>query len=543
MDLRRLLSVFRAWLPLIAAATLLAGATAFVVSSLQQKVYEAKATLIVGQSLSAANPDFNQLLVAEGLSSTYASIAETRPILEKVIEKLGLEDAPSELAARVRVDVPGGSTLLTMSAQDVDPAMAAAIANELADQLIAASPAIQGVAESDLQASVLQDLVAIRSLIEKTQARYEALIDLEDRTSQQEAELQVLEGRLISLRSTYATLLSYTSGGASNILTVVEPAEAPTQHVSPTTLLNTLLAAALGLLVVAGVAFVTDQLDDSIKDADAVRELTNLSSLGTITQMRGDRGRSEIYRMVTLLYPRSITAEAYRALRVNVEFASVDKPVQTLLVTSAAPGEGKTLTSSNLAVVFAQAGRRVLLVDADLRWPAVHKYFDLPNVHGLTTLLRGETTDVNAVSQPTEQPNLRVLTTGPLPPNPAEQLGSHRMQAVLEILRQSADIVIFDSPPLLAVADAAVLSAFADGALLVIDASRGRRRQVQLASAALARAGANTLGAVLNRVAATESFHYAGHYGESDATTASRPLVPAGPADQSSSSARPPGPR
>ena len=114
MDLRRLITVFRAWLPLIAAATVVAGGVAFVVSSIQPKIYEAKATLIVGQSLSAANPDDNQLLVAAGLSTTYAAIAETRPILENVIETLGLEDTPKELSDRVEIEIPGGSTLLTI---------------------------------------------------------------------------------------------------------------------------------------------------------------------------------------------------------------------------------------------------------------------------------------------------------------------------------------------------------------------------------------------------------------------------------------------
>jgi capsular exopolysaccharide synthesis family protein len=516
VDLRRLIAVIRAWLPLIAAATVLAGAAAFVVSNLQQRVFEAKATLIVGQSLSAANPDYNQLLVAEGLSNTYASIAETRPILEKVIKTLALEETPDELSRRVEANVPGASTLLTITARDTDPALAASIANELADQLIAASPAIRG-REAALQESIDRDLAATQDQIEATQEQLQTLTAIDDRTPAQAAELQVLEGRLVSLRATFASLLPLSSGSASNVLTVVEPADTPTQPVAPTTLLNTLLAAVLGLVVVSGIAFLAEQLDDTIRDAEAVRELTGLSNLGTINLMRGDRGRSEIYRMVTLLYPRSIAAEAYRALRVNVEFASVDKPVQTLLVTSAAPGEGKTLTSTNLAVVFAQAGRRVVLVDADLRWPSVHKYFDLPNDHGLTSLLRGDAVELDRVSQATEQPNLRVLTTGPLPPNPAEQLGSHRMQGVLEMLRKNADVVIFDSPPILAVADGAVLSAFADGTLLVIDSSHSHRRQVANASVALARAGANTLGAVLNRVAVVDSFHYAGHYGESGA--------------------------
>lgn len=516
MDLRRLIAVARAWFPLMVAATLLAGATAFAVSSLQAKEYEGQTTLIVGQSLSAANPDYTQLLVAQGLSETYASIAETRPILDGVIEALGLTDDADTLAARLEINTRPDTSFLVIKARDTDPVLAAAIANEVGNQLIEASPAIQGVEQSDLQASLEQDLEAIRSLIESTQARYRSLVDLQERTPAQETQLSELENRLVNLRATYVAILGYTSGGASNILAVIEPAAPPTKPVAPTVLLNTLLAAVLGLLVVAGIAFVAAQLDDTIKDADTVREVAGMSSLGTIAQMRGDHGQSEIYRMVTLLYPRSITAEAYRSLRVNVEFASLDVPLQTLLVTSAVPGEGKSVTASNLAVVFAQAGRRVLLVDADLRWPSAHKHFDLPNVRGLTTLLRGEVIDPADVAQQTEQPNLRVLTTGPLPPNPAEQLGSHRMQAVVAMLRNSADIVVFDSPPLLAVADAAVLSAFADGTLLVIDAGKSRRRQVEIASGMLTRAGAKILGAVLNRVRVTDSFHYAGQYGEAD---------------------------
>jgi capsular exopolysaccharide synthesis family protein len=533
VDLRRLITVIRAWLPLIGAATVLAGAAAFVASSLQPKVYEARATLIVGQTLSSSNPDVSQLQVAEGLAVTYASIAETRPILEGVISELGLDETTADVADRVQVDAPRGSTLMYISARDTDPKRAADIANEVGAQLIAATPAIRGIGSPDDQASIAKDLQSLRDLIDQTQTRFDELVALDGRTAAQNTELDTLQERLVSLRATYATMLSYASTGSSNVLTVVEPADVPAQPVSPNIPLNTLAAAALGLLVVAGVVFVAEQLDDSIRDADAVRDVTGLSNLGSISLIRGDRGRSEIYRMVTLLYPRSITAEAYRALRVNIEFASIDAPVQTILVTSAAPGEGKTMTSSNLAVVFAQAGRRVLLVDADLRWPAVHKYFDAQNERGLTSLLRGDATDVDAVAQPTEQPNLRLLTTGPLPPNPAEQLGSHRMQSVLAMLRASADVIIFDSPPILAVADAAVLSAFLDGTLLVIDASHGHRRQVGNANLALARAGANMLGTVLNRVAAADSFHYAGHYGESD-SQAGR-FVPAGTSETGAS--------
>ena len=540
MDLRRLIATFRAWLPLMVAAALVGGVAAFGISSLQQKVYESKATLIVGQALSATNPDYTQLLVAQSLSTTYAAIAKTRPILEAVIEELGLEDTPDQLAERVRVEAPTSSTMLFITALDADPAQAARIANTLGDRLIAASPTIQG-REAEFQKSIDADLAETQALIGSTQARVEALAALEVRTAEQEAQLAALEGRLASLRSTYATLITFSSGTASNLLTVVEPGGVSTLPVAPRVLFNTLLAVALGLLIVAAIAFVAEQLDDSIRDAEVVQEVTGLSTLGTIPRMRGDRGRSEIYRLAAILYPRSGVAEGYRTLRTNVEFASVDAPLRTLLVTSAVPNEGKTVTAANVAVVFAQAGRRVLLVDADLRKPGVHVIFNLPNGHGLTTMLRNEAVSSDSVSHATEQANLRVLTTGPLPPNPAELLGSHRMQTVLARLKEDADLVIFDSPPLQAVTDAAVLGSITEGALLVVDAGRSRRRAVRQAREALERSGAHILGVVLNLTAEKSSFDYAGYYGDEKADVASaggRPRAPDVAAERTGASAR-----
>jgi succinoglycan biosynthesis transport protein ExoP len=512
VDLRRQFAIVRAWLPLLIATVAIAAGATYAISGALPKVYEAKARLNVGQSLSAVNPDYNQLLVSQRLSTTYAEIATTRPILEAVIRQLDLGMTPEELLRRVRADAPLDSTLLTITAEDADPSRAAAIANALAEQLIAATPAIQG-RETDLQASVDADLQATRDQIKATQATVATLAGLTERTAAQEAELAALDDRLASLRSTVATLLSFSSGSASNLLTVIEPAVSPPAPISPKPLLNALLAAALGLLAAVGVVVLAEHLDDRIRDADVVQEVAGLSTLGMIARMKGDRSRSEIYRLVALLNPRSSVAEAYRALRTNIEFASVDVPIRTLLVTSSVPGEGKTTTASNLAIVFAQAGRRVLLLDADLRKPGVHQVFDLPNTHGLTTLLRDENVDLGAIVQSTEQDNLRVLTTGPLPPNPAELLGSQRMRATLDRLNDGNDLLILDSPPLQAVADAAILSSFIDGTLFVIDSARGRRGAVRQGREALTKAGANVVGAVLNRTPAGAHSAYADYYG------------------------------
>ena len=361
----------------------------------------------------------------------YATAATKQSVLDAVIAKLKLDTTTTELAKHVRADAPLDSTLLTVAVQDPDPARAAAIANELADQLIAASPSIQGqqVATRDF---IDSEIAATQAQIVSTEAQAEALGSITDRTAKQDSDLDTLNGRLASLRSTLATYLSVSSANASNLLTVWNPAPVPIDAVSPNRLQNTFLAAALALILAGGVVFVAEHLYDGVRDADAVQEVAGLSTFGTIVKMRGEKGRSEIYRLATILYPHSTVAEAYRTLRTNIEFSSVDTPIRTLLVTSSTADEGKTVTAANLAVVFAQAGKRVLLVDADLRKPGVHRLFDLSNTHGLTTLLRNDSASLDAIAQPTEQDNLRVLTTGPLPANPAELAGSQRMRTVID---------------------------------------------------------------------------------------------------------------
>jgi capsular exopolysaccharide synthesis family protein len=510
LDLRRLLTIARSRLPLLLAGLVLGGAVAFGLSSLQTKTYEAKTTLIVGQSLAGVG-DFDQLLVSQRLSTTYAAVGTTRPILEAVISKLRLQTRPEDLIKRVRAVAQLDSTLVSVSAQDESPDRAAAIANALAAELIAVSPTIQG-SNQEFQAAVDAELESTLAQIQTTQEKAEALSRITNPTPSQLAELSSIEDRLASLRSTYATLFSLSSSGSTNMLSVIEPAVAPVEAISPRILLNTLLGLLLGLLAAAGATAAALYFRDVIRDPDEVYEVTGMSTLGSITKQAGDTTRNELYRLVSLLYPRSGNAEAYRTLRANIEFGAVDAPLQTLLVTSSVPGEGKTVMTSNLAIVFAQSGRNVLLVDADLRRPGIDSIFRLANTRGLTTLLRDEQLDLQSVIQPTEQEHLHILTTGPLPPNPAELLASKRMLALIERLKASADLVIFDSPPLLAVADSAVLSSILDATVLVIDVQKSRRRQVRLACAALARAGAKVLGVALNRVSGQQHASYESYY-------------------------------
>ncbi len=203
--------------------------------------------------------------------------------------------------------------------------------------------------------------------------------------------------------------------------------------------------------------------------------------------------------LVTLTHPRSPAAEAYRTLRTNLYFSSLDKPLRTLVVTSAAPGEGKSTVLANLAVAMAQGEKRTVLVDADLRHPTLHTLFQVAGERGLTTMF----VDKAAMADPPLVPvagveGLWLLPAGPLPPNPADLLGTQRMQTVIEALLARADIVLFDAPPVIAVTDAAVLGAKTDGILLVINAGQTRRDHAQRARELLAKVKVRVIGAVLN---------------------------------------------
>lgn len=199
--------------------------------------------------------------------------------------------------------------------------------------------------------------------------------------------------------------------------------------------------------------------------------------------------------LVTLSDPRSPASEAYRALRTNLSFYSLDKPLRTLVVTSPAAGEGKSTTAANLAVTMAQSGRRTILVDCDLRRPTLHELFDRPVSPGLTNFVMDE---VGALPlQETGIENLLLLTCGPKPPNPADMLGAERMGQIIEQLTDRADVVLFDAPPVMAAADAAILGARVDGVLLVIQAGKTRRDHSERARETLEKAKVRIVGAAL----------------------------------------------
>ena len=288
---------------------------------------------------------------------------------------------------------------------------------------------------------------------------------------------------------------------------IVEPATMPENPIKPKKLQNMLVAVVVGLMFGVGLAMFLEYLDDTIQTADDAESVAQLPTLGIIPWLRD----MEAARLITLNDPRSPAAESYRTLRTNIKFLSADQPLRTLTVTSAGPEEGKSTTIANMGVSFAQTGKRVLIVDTDMRKPTMHAVFDLPNVEGLTSVLAGDK-PVSEVVQATPQENLQILTCGPIPPNPAELLESNRMTQLIQELRDTYDVVLFDAPPIIAVTDASVLASRLDGLILLLSINKVNRKAAKHALQLLANAKVKVWGMVVRGVRPDNDGYYYSYY-------------------------------
>jgi succinoglycan biosynthesis transport protein ExoP len=304
-------------------------------------------------------------------------------------------------------------------------------------------------------------------------------------------------------------------------VSVAQPPTLPTSPVSPKKKLDLALGILIGLAVGAGGAVLRETLDTRVRDQDSVTDLVGAPVLGGFLENESARVRP-LMADEDNFSPR---AEAFRQLRTNIRFLSVDQTLRSLVVTSSVAAEGKSTVASNLAIALAQSGEQVVLVDADLRRPVVGEMMGLNPQVGLTNVLL-ETTHLDAALQEYRPGlSLQVLASGPIPPNPSELLGSQRMRDVLMALQDRSTIVIFDSPPLLPVTDAAVLAAHTDGAILIVRAGHTHRDQVRNSIASLRQVGAQLSGVVMNRLPARRpgagyGYGYNTYYGPREPITA-----------------------
>lgn len=274
--------------------------------------------------------------------------------------------------------------------------------------------------------------------------------------------------------------------------TVVEPASVPTDPISPSVRINLALGLLAGLALGVGAAFLRESLDTTVRSTAATESIVKAPVLGDIPFDSSTKKQELLSEM-----SRSARSEAFRGLRTNLQYVDVDRPPSAVVVTSSLAGEGKSHTSANLALALARSGKRILLLEGDLRRPGAVKLFDLVEGAGLTNVLVGSAS-AEEVIQHVGNTGLDVLPCGSIPPNPSELLGSHRMELLLDDLKRTYDTVIIDTPPLLPVTDAAVLARAADGAVVVVRRSKTKREELSAAVASLEAVNARVLGAVMN---------------------------------------------
>ncbi|MHA7303411.1 tyrosine-protein kinase domain-containing protein [Pseudarthrobacter sp. MDT1-22] len=317
-----------------------------------------------------------------------------------------------------------------------------------------------------------------------------------------------------SLVKTVSDLESPAQGGSSPVkLSVVTPAVAPDEPSAPNTRLNVALGGLIGFSLGLGLAALRTVLDTKVRGETDLRRLTSAPLLGGIS-FDIDATKKPLITQAPAQSPR---AESFRQVRTNLQFAHVSQNSKTVLITSSLPGEGKSTTATNLAIAMAQAGQTVALIEADLRRPRVSEYLGLERNAGLTTALIGQA-DVDELLQPWGEHQLYVLTSGQIPPNPSELLGSEAMKNLLSRLEQTFDAVVIDAPPLLPVTDAAVLAQQVGGVVLVVGSSKVKAPDLQKSLAALEMVNANLLGVVLNLLPTKGSDAYSYSYYSHEST-------------------------
>lgn len=509
MELREIAATLRKWRWLIVLATAVAAISSWLVVKDQPPIYQTSATLMIGRTIQEVAPNYAEFYTSERLAQTYSELIQREPVLKSTAASLGFEEEWRDLQEQVSVNLVPGTELIEVVVTDTEPERAKLIADEIGRQLIAIVE--QARPQSGYRPFIQEQVASLPPKIEAAQGEIRRLEGelAQSSSARQIQDLQnqinTLEKQVNDWQATFAQYQLLLGDTGVNVLSVIEEAPLPTEPIGPNWILQVGLAAAIGLALALGAAFLIEYLDDTLRSPEDLEKATGLNTLGSISRIPGVAVSEGL---VTTVQPKSHISEAYRTLRTNLLFSSPDRPLHSVLITSSDALEGKSTVAANLAVVMAEQGKSVVLVDADLRRPMQHTIFQLPNQQGLTSALLDGGSALDGRLQETEIGNLRVLTSGPLPPNPSELLGSQSMRRLIERLSGEADVVLFDSPPVLPVTDAAVLAPQVDGVLIVAEAEQTRRGAVRRAVASLRTVGANLLGAALNRI----PFHGRGGY-------------------------------
>ena len=543
MELLEYLKIIRKRLWLILLLMIVAGAGAAYYVRQQVPLYTTATTLFLNPVSPSPLLPYQTAASAQSLANTYAEFMRTRSFASLVAEELESSVSEGEVLGSISSDLVRETQFFKVTATHADPGVAQALANTAAQVLIAENLARQQAQRQQLEAqrnpaNVLEQ----QRLTELQETLQDELSYADDRITNLEAQIADLENRppseeidqrILSLREELVRHQSLrvdlfgslaqaqsalarfdtTTNAIVDTAVVVDFAQLPARPRPRPVARSILIAVAAAAGLGVGLAFLLEYIDYTIKTPEELDSIYGLATLGVIGAFKRENGRrGSREELITVAEPRSPIAEAFRALRTNIQFSSPGKPLHSLLITSAGPVEGKTSISANLAVILAQGGKRVILVDTDLRRPRIHRIFDVPREPGFTDLVIDQRDGLETYLLPTAVDNLRLLPCGPLPRNPAELLSSPRAAEVIRQLEQCADIVVFDSPPAATVTDAVVLGSQVDAVLQVVQAGGPRRDLVLRAKTLLEKVGACILGPVLNQVSLSDMGYYTYYY-------------------------------
>ncbi len=393
--------------------------------------------------------------------------------------------------------------------------------------------------ETELEKSSGEAVAMLKAQFEAEQTHENSVRDMyvkqrgiTDQQTRDQIEMAAYTQRLETNKQYLSTLMQkqrevqIAQGDKGSEVSIENYSRVPKSAVGPPRLRNVLIGFVLSLVAGIGLAFLLDFLDDTVKSLDDIDRYIHLPALamipagrGPVSRLKGlpqpNVGTSDSTALAMIDDVRSPIAESYRHLRTSLLLSSAGQPPRTILVTSSQPSEGKTTTAINTAFMLAQTGAEVLIIDCDLRRPRLHTQFEVSNAKGLTTWLSGEK-NLDALLQVyAKTPNLKILTSGPVPPNPAELLGSEEMRRLLGQLSERFAHIIIDSPPAISFTDASILSTMVDGVMLVVHGGRSSRAVVRRAKQQLLDVGAHIFGVVLNNVKLeTQDYYYSGYYSE-----------------------------
>ena len=529
MSINQYIRIIRRWLWLISLSTFLVTGIAFVIYGIQPPEYRAQVTIIVGGYIESPDPDPQDIRTGRDLVETYVYLVQSRDVLQNTIDTLDLDIDIIDLSEMIDTGVIALTSLLQIGVTHDDSIEARDIANELANQLITESPGNLTIAQQE-QIDFLNGQIS--SLSDELQDYREQSDDIEIQLT--DNDLSTLQRRNLSdqrnfllelINQSSANIAQFSSTIAnlqqrSNSVEIIEHADIPTEPEGLSILLLIAIASATGLLLSTATVFLYEYLTDKIEDTESASAAMQLPMLGVITQFGG---RKDAYaeRLIVNLPALSKTTQEYSTLRTNLIYTTSSNHVYA--VSSASPREGKSVTAMNLAISSALAGQRVLLIDADLRRPRLHQAFGLENGKGLTTLLQTSPAhpDTKAddilkdLIRESNVEGLSILPSGYMPQNPAELLGFVAISQWVDYFKehQLYDMVIFDTPPILAVPDAAILAANIKArVLLVIQANSTRRIEAKQAQQRFEQINIVIDGMILNQVARQGESYYGYRY-------------------------------